>query len=213
MDPLIKSYNLRPQPKVSESTADFRQKCLKHRYNRYFLQPASGCRPFPCISAETAHIVCTCTHRGRPMRQKISKSTVDKLRPGGILADGNPIGFVARRLKSGAVTYGFRYRDKQTSKQRWIGLGLHGDITPDQARKKALKVAGEVKDGGNPASAAAVAAKRRQAAGYTVDDLLDNFLERYALPEPAQRARDRAVFPGLCAAEDRQQVDLRSQAA
>ena len=116
------------------------------------------------------------------MRQKISKSTVDKLRPGGILADGNPIGFVARRLRSGAVTYGFRYRDKQTSKQRWIGLGLHGDITPDQARKKALKVAGEVKDGGNPASAAAVAAKRRQAAGYTVDDLLDNFLERYALP-------------------------------
>ena len=142
------------------------------------------------------------------MRQKISKSTVDALRVGKIIADTNPVGFVARRLNSGAVTYGFRYRDKQTSKQRWIGLGLHGDITPDQARKKALKVAGEVKDGGEPVSAAAVAAKRRQAAGYTVDDLLDNFLEQVRAAEPAQRARDRALFPGLCAAEDRQQVDL-----
>ena len=117
------------------------------------------------------------------MRQKISKSTVDALRVGKIIADTNPVGFVARRLNSGAVTYGFRYRDKQTSKQRWIGLGLHGDITADQARKKALKVAGEVKDGGEPVSAATVAAKRRQVAGYTVDDLLDNFLDRYAKPK------------------------------
>ena len=84
------------------------------------------------------------------MQKKISKSAVDALRVGEIIADSNPVGFVARRLNSGAVTYGFRYRDKQTGRQRWIGLGLHGDITPDQARKKALKVAGEVKDGGEP---------------------------------------------------------------
>ena len=113
--------------------------------------------------------------------QKISKSAINRLPVGAIIADSNPVGFVARRLKSGTVSYGYRYRDNTSGLQRWVGLG-HGDISPDQARKKALKVAGEVKDGGSPASAATVAAKRRQAAGYTVDGLLDNFLERYARP-------------------------------
>jgi Arm DNA-binding domain len=118
--------------------------------------------------------------------QKISKSAINALRPGEIIADSNPIGFVARRLPSGSVTYGFRYRQKGTGKPRWVGLGLHGQITPDQARKKALKLAGEVKDGGDPVgegrSAAAQAAKKRQSAGYTVDDLLDDFVARYVRP-------------------------------
>jgi len=74
-------------------------------------------------------------------------------------------------------------RDKATGRQHWIGLGLHGDITPDQARKKALKTAGEVKDGGNPVSASALAAKRRQTAAYTVDDLLNNFIGRWVRPK------------------------------
>jgi integrase len=116
------------------------------------------------------------------MRGKITKSAVDKLKPGAIIADSNPIGFVARKLRSGAITYGYRYRDPQSGKQRWIGLGVHGELTPDQARRKALKVAGEVKDGREPTSAAATAAKRRQALGVTVDRLLDEFLARYARP-------------------------------
>ena len=32
------------------------------------------------------------------MRQKISKSAVNSLKPGQMIADSNPIGFVARRL-------------------------------------------------------------------------------------------------------------------
>jgi integrase len=119
------------------------------------------------------------------MRQRISKSAVDKLQPGQIIADGNPIGFVARRLPSGAVTYGFRYRDKH-GRQRWIGLGVHGAITPDQARRRALKIAGEVRDGADPVaegrSAIALAAKRRQTVGYTVNGLLDNFVARHVRP-------------------------------
>ncbi len=117
------------------------------------------------------------------MRKKIGKRAIDALRIGEFIVDDNPRGFIARKLKSGTVSYGYQYRDKATGKQRWVGLGLHGnDLTPDQARKKALKVAGEVKDGGEPEFAAAVAARRRQAAGYTVDALLDNFIERYARP-------------------------------
>lgn len=115
------------------------------------------------------------------MRQKISKSAVDKLQPGQLLVDTNPIGFVARRLKSGTVTYGFRYRDN-TGRRYWIGLGLHGRITPDQARRKALKTAAEVREGGAPVSASALAVQRRQAASHSVDQLLDNFLARHVRP-------------------------------
>jgi integrase len=116
------------------------------------------------------------------MRQKITKTAVDALVPGASIADTNPVGFVARRLPSGAVTYGFRYRDKQSGRQRWLGLGVHGELTPDQARRKALKVAAEVRDGGAPVSAAVTAAKRRAAAGHTLDGLLDNFIARHVRP-------------------------------
>ena len=116
------------------------------------------------------------------MRRKISKSTVDRLRPGKIIADSNPVGFVARRLASGAVTYGFRYRDKHGGRQRWIGLGLHGAITADQARKKALKVAAGLQDGSNPVSVAVQAAQRKQSAHNSVNEVLDNFLARHVRP-------------------------------
>jgi integrase len=117
------------------------------------------------------------------MRQKISKSAINSLKLGQIIADSNPVGFVARRLNSGAVTYGYRYRDRTSGRQRWIGLGVHGEVSPDQARKRALKIAGEVRDGGEPVSAAETATKRRQAMGVTVDEVLDDFLARYVRPK------------------------------
>jgi integrase len=116
------------------------------------------------------------------MNTKITKTAVDRLKPGAILADISPIGFVARKLPSGAVTYGYRFREKHSGRQRWIGLGIHGELTPDQARRKALKVAAEVKDGRTPASAAATAAKRRVELGVSVNDLLDKFISRHARP-------------------------------
>jgi hypothetical protein len=85
------------------------------------------------------------------MRGKITKRQIDVMTAGTILADEEVRGFVARKLSTGAVTHGFRYRDKTTGKQRWIGLGLHGSITPDQARIQAKKRAGEVADGRDPA--------------------------------------------------------------
>jgi integrase len=112
------------------------------------------------------------------MRQKISKSAVNSLRPGQMIADSNPVGFVARRLPSGAVSYGFRYRHRETGRQHWVGLGTN--LAPEQARKKALKVAAQAKDGDRPASVAVEAAKRRQSWGYTVDQLLNDFIDRYA---------------------------------
>jgi integrase len=117
------------------------------------------------------------------MRAKITKRQVDMLIPGAIVADEEVRGFVVRKLSTGAVTYGFRYRDKTTGKQRWIGLGLHGSITPDQARILAKKRAGEVADGRDPAGEQEATreqqANAQVAEANTVNALLDDFMREY----------------------------------
>lgn len=116
------------------------------------------------------------------MQGKISKSQVDKMASGQILADKEIKGFVARKLESGAVTFGYRYRDG-AGKQKWFGLGLMGSITPEQARILAKKRAGEVADGRDPAgeqiTAREEAAKERRAATNTVNAILDDFVKRH----------------------------------
>ena len=112
------------------------------------------------------------------MRSKITKTTVDALRPGGIMADTEVKGFVARRLPSGVVTYGLRYR--VAGKQRWLALGVHGRITPDTARRLAKKRSGEVADGRDPAvERKKEEARAKVARASTVDALLDTFLDRH----------------------------------
>jgi integrase len=111
------------------------------------------------------------------MRAKITKRGVDALRVGESIADTEVRGFIARRLKSGTVTYSYRYRARlRRQRQPWVPLGLHGQITPDQARSLAKKCAGEVADGRDPAAERSTA---RAAAANTVNILLDRFLERY----------------------------------
>ena len=107
---------------------------------------ACSCR-YPSFPVLCVHSVCTTKSTLGAMRLKITKKQVDALTPGCIIADDEVRGFVARKLVSGAVTYGFRYRDRATNKQRWIGLGLHGSVTAEQARNLAKKRAGEVADG------------------------------------------------------------------
>jgi integrase len=147
--------------------------------------------------------------------QKINKSAVDRMQVGDIIADSGLIGFTARKLPSGNVTYGYRYRTD--GKQRWVGLGVHGlDLTPDQARKKALKVAAQVKEGDAPVSSAKAAHKRRQVAGYTVNDLLDDFIKRHVLENKLRSASeikrvfDRYVRPklGAKAVHDLKRLDV-----
>ncbi|MFI5022495.1 MAG: tyrosine-type recombinase/integrase [Alphaproteobacteria bacterium] len=125
------------------------------------------------------------------MRAKITKRRVDALRPGDILVDDGIKGFVARRLNSGVVSYGFRYRHKTTGRQRWIGLGLHGSITPDEARDLAKRCAGEVAAKRDPMAERkaerAEAARARDADASTVDAILDNFLIRYVRKNALRR--------------------------
>ncbi len=78
------------------------------------------------------------------MRGKISKRTVDDLVAGDVLWDTELKGFVARKLKSGHVSYGLKYTDRKTGGQRWYALGLHGAVTPELARRMAQAQRGRI---------------------------------------------------------------------
>ena len=94
------------------------------------------------------------------MRVKISAKTVAKLGPGQAISDIEIRGFSARRWDTGAVTYSLRYRTRDGDRKR-INVGVHGNITPDEARRIAKQRAGEIAGGADPAAeikqAAAVA--------------------------------------------------------
>jgi len=86
--------------------------------------------------------------RRRVKRATITKRRVDALRPGKSLVDDKVRGFVARRLKTGSISYGLRF--SSGGKQKWLSLGLHGRLTPSQARELAQQRAGEVAAGRDP---------------------------------------------------------------
>ena len=98
--------------------------------------------------------------RKHASQAKIKKATVDALQKGEVLADSEVKGFVARRLPSGVVTYGLRYR--VAGRQRWLALGVHGRITSDKARKLAKQRAGEVAADRDPAQERQVARANRK---------------------------------------------------
>jgi hypothetical protein len=128
------------------------------------------------------------------MRARISKRTVDKLRPGGSIADLDVRGFSARCLPSGAISYDLRYRTT-TGDRRRISLGLHGAVTPDQARPIAEKRLDELARDRDPA------VERQRQRTTTVNAVLDNYVARVLgnkRSKPAQvSAFDRLVRPEI----------------
>jgi integrase len=134
---------------------------------------------------------------GRRMRKAITKTAVDQLKVGGILSDDIVRGFVARRLPSGAVSYSYRY--SKDGSRRWIRLGI--GITPHDARKAALKLAGHVAGDGDPLPERQ--ARRRAAmAARTVNQVLDAFLDervrgRLRTAREMESLLDRFVRPKL----------------
>src|SRR5258706_3283832 len=85
------------------------------------------------------------------MKQLISKSSVDAMPEGAIVIDTKIDGFIARRLPSGKVSYGFRYRGKD-HKQWWLSLGVHGQsgVTAGTARGQAKAYQGSFADRNDP---------------------------------------------------------------
>jgi integrase len=87
----------------------------------------------------------------------ISVRTVEALAPGQALWDRALPGFGVRR-QQGAASYVFKYR--AGGRQRFVTIGKHGRWTPDQARKRAKQLQGQIAEGKDPADEKAQAALR-----------------------------------------------------
>jgi integrase len=128
------------------------------------------------------------------VRTRISKRTINRLKPGQQLADLDVRGFSARCLPSGAISYDLRYRTA-TGERRRLSLGLHGAVTPDQARAIAEKRLDDLAKDRDPA------AERQRQRTTTVNAVLDNYIERMLgtkRSKPAQvSAFDRLVRPEI----------------
>jgi integrase len=145
---------------------------------------------FPSVCV---HIVCTESPSEEAIvPAKITKRAVDALTAGAILADSEIKGFVARRLPSGAITYGYRYRTNH--KQRWLPLGLHGRITPDEARGLAKRAAGDVARGHDPQ---AERTEARIVAEATTNKVLDAYLARSKKRKVRSVAEIESIFDRL----------------
>jgi integrase len=105
------------------------------------------------------------------MKGRISKRTVEALKPGQIITDTDTIGFIARCLPSGVVTYGFQYRSAD-GRRPWLRLGKPGRITPDQARGLAEQHADLIGNKRDPA------AEQKRMDLTTVNSVLDNYMKR-----------------------------------
>jgi site-specific recombinase XerD len=104
-------------------------------------------------------------------RKRIGLREVKAIGPDQIIWDATVAGFGARRQQSTAVSFFVKYRTRE-GRQRWHTIGRLGSPwTPDRAREAALRILGDVVDGGDPA-----AAKLANRTAKTVAALCDLYL-------------------------------------
>ena len=127
------------------------------------------------------------------MKANITARRVDGMKPGESIADAEVRGLIARCLPSGAVTFGYRYRDAE-GKRHYLGIGVLGvdGITLDKARTMAKKRAAHVAGGGRPVP---------PSLGPSLNDVLDRYIERqvakFRTARQVTSIFDRLVRPAL----------------
>jgi len=136
---------------------------------------------------------------GRGMA-KISKRVVDAAKGTGseyFIWDEDLHGFGLRVLKSGKKTYQVQYR--HGGRTRRMSLGPHGSLTPEQARKKAKEILGQVAKGDNPAQARAT-----HRGAPTMAAICERFMDEYvpthckeSTTNEYRRAVDLFIKPAL----------------
>ncbi|QTI79028.1 integrase arm-type DNA-binding domain-containing protein [Roseomonas marmotae] len=104
---------------------------------------------------------------------KITKRLVDAAEPRAaeyfLWCDELP-GFGLRVYPSGRKGYLVQYRS--AGRSRRANIGLHGRVTPDEARKEAMSLLGQVARGGDPAEERATRRKT-----MTIEQLCERYLE------------------------------------
>lgn len=121
----------------------------------------------------------------------ISKRTVDDLTPTAARAiylwDDRLPGFGVKCLPSGKKRYVLKYRANgggRKAPQRWLSLGTHGVVTPDQARRMAQQALAAVTSGDDPQGS-----KLRKREAPTLEDVWQRFsVELLPLRKPRTRA-------------------------
>jgi integrase len=118
---------------------------------------------------------------------RVTKRSVDALAAEAAIWDDELPGFGARCRKSGATYYFLKYR--VGVRQRWHTIGRHGaPWTPEEARREALRLLGEIVRGSDPG--AARAADRKAA---TMTELCDLYLgEGVTTKKPSTIRNDRS---------------------
>ena len=117
---------------------------------------------------------------------KLTKRTVDAERPEErekFLWDEDLPGFGLRVFPSGRKSYVVQYKlGGRGGRTRRMALGLHGKLTPEEARKRAAKLLAAVADGADPAGERADAKR-----ALTVADLAELYLSEGPAEKPNKK--------------------------
>jgi integrase len=109
------------------------------------------------------------------MRKEITIKSIAALeKDGGRITDNKVGGFVARCLPSGRIQFGYQYGSRQA--RRWISIGLLGEVSVAEARRRAEKYAGQVADHRDPAAEFKTKTARSE---NTVNAVLDKWVEAH----------------------------------
>ena len=116
------------------------------------------------------------------MKKKITKQRVDETPPAEkpvFIFDTELAGFVLKITPAGRKIYQFRYRmGGRNTPLKTYTIGKHGSLTPDQARRIAQTLLGDVRRGIDPAAEKAKKQSEDRGA-LTVEMLSAEFLEIY----------------------------------
>lgn len=141
------------------------------------------------------------TKEGQGAMARLTKRAVEAAKATGKgwtwIGDQEVPGFGVRVYSSGRKVYSLRYRT-DSGRQRMMKLGVHGELTVEQARGMAMREKLKVLEGGDP-----LAQKRKaEAEVRTVKHLMDRWIEEHARAhrkshEEDRRRVDARIVPAL----------------